>query len=198
MPRATSRRNSSGNHRCAFREDGERCRRIGFGNPPLCRAHAILLELELERRDPMREILSDLDRRLQKILGRDESPTVGVVADFFSRWLAQIAARRSAGAPMPRVHSVRERTADGGYRDIPITEPWFRQPPPPPVVDLKADAARRARKVLGFKQDQILTRDLVKARQRKLAMRHHPDRGGSAEAMAKVNRAADDLLATLP
>jgi len=164
-----------------------------------------MLELELERRDPMREIIEEMDRRFGRIVGRGDNVTavtMGAVADYFSRWLAQVAVRRSAtaqGGPMPRVHSVRERTADGGYRDIPIAEPWFRQPPPPPIVDAKVAAARRARKILGFAEGLVLTRKLVKARQRELAKCCHPDRrGGSTEAMAKVNQAADDLLAMLP
>jgi hypothetical protein len=39
------------------------------------------------------------------------------------------------------------------------------------------------------------TKDQVEDAYRRLAMRHHPDRGGDASEMARINRARDQLLA---
>lgn len=54
------------------------------------------------------------------------------------------------------------------------------------------------RVVLGFKPDEKITADQVRDRKRDLAKKHHPDLpGGSVEKMAKINAAADELLASL-
>ena len=44
--------------------------------------------------------------------------------------------------------------------------------------------------ILGL--DPNATADQVKDAQRRLAFQHHPDRGGSTELMARINRAADE------
>jgi len=48
-------------------------------------------------------------------------------------------------------------------------------------------------KVFGIKQDEIADKDLIKKTYRQLAIRNHPDRGGSTQAMQDVN----DAFATL-
>lgn len=50
------------------------------------------------------------------------------------------------------------------------------------------------REVLGFPADQAVTAADVKAKQRELARRHHPDAGGTEAAMAEINDAADRAL----
>lgn len=76
--------------------------------------------------------------------------------------------------------------------------------PGPPIVDPeiaakieRAKALGRARAVLGFTKDHILTVAIVKTRHRELARRHHPDAGGSTEKMQKINGAADLLVQSL-
>lgn len=58
----------------------------------------------------------------------------------------------------------------------------------------KAGEISRARRVLGFTAKEPVTREQVKARQRELARKHHPDRGGSVERMQQINWAVDILL----
>lgn len=48
--------------------------------------------------------------------------------------------------------------------------------------------------ILGFGPNDVLTKDIIKARQRFLAAEYHPDKGGSTEAMQRVNDAAEELL----
>jgi hypothetical protein len=175
-----------------------------------------ILELEIEDGSPLRSFIDNLDRRFQRAAGGDE--VMAAAAELFSTIMAG-AARRGQGDPVPRVHGVRERAPRQGVRFSPFEpfseftpftpfsgeqEPWFRpqkpppRSPPPQQPPQAAPAIAAARKVLGFGPREPLTRPIVKARQRELARTHHPDAGGSNEAMAKVNRAADDLLAQLP
>lgn len=51
------------------------------------------------------------------------------------------------------------------------------------------------RTVLGL--DGAVTTEQVRAKQRELALRHHPDRGGDAARMAEINDAADRALREL-
>jgi hypothetical protein len=53
------------------------------------------------------------------------------------------------------------------------------------------------REILGIRPDQVVTPELIRARQRELARLHHPDAGGSSERMAEINAAADDGLLEL-
>jgi hypothetical protein len=62
----------------------------------------------------------------------------------------------------------------------------------------KADPLAEAREVLGFDEDEELTRRDVSRRKRELAFDANPDRGGSLEKMKKINNAADVLLASIP
>lgn len=50
------------------------------------------------------------------------------------------------------------------------------------------------RVVLGFKSTDKLTVEMVKNRRRELAKILHPDKGGSDEAMQRMNTAADKLM----
>jgi len=60
-----------------------------------------------------------------------------------------------------------------GFTALPAPEHWFQ------ILEVPATA----------------TRAEIEAAHRRLAMKHHPDRGGTAEQMAKINIARDDGLA---
>ncbi|RYF07984.1 MAG: J domain-containing protein [Comamonadaceae bacterium] len=63
---------------------------------------------------------------------------------------------------------------------------------PAPIV---AGMHRPWREVLEFfDAPRNLTADDVRARYRRLAAQHHPDRGGSRDRMAEINRARDEAL----
>ena len=68
-----------------------------------------------------------------------------------------------------------------------------RQPQQPPQIDELELQRRRARQTLGFGAEPR-TAEMVKQRRRELAKQHHPDAGGSAASMARINDAADLLL----
>lgn len=65
-----------------------------------------------------------------------------------------------------------------------------RRPPEP----LKRENPRQ---VLGFGAADRLTIEIVKKRQREFAKIVHPDRGGSTEAMQRINCAAAELIKEL-
>lgn len=87
-----------------------------------------------------------------------------------------------------------------------------RVPPPPPTNGTGHARARRpatptpvatrdlladARATLHFGPAEKISKDAVKRRRKELAAMCHPDRGGSDEAMRKINAAADALLGGL-
>jgi hypothetical protein len=93
------------------------------------------------------------------------------------------------------------------YRIANAVDPRVQpKPPPRPKKQKKANGVSApnshaveidARTVLHFGPTEKLTSELIKKRRKVLATMCHPDRGGSAEAMAKVNAAADVLLKNL-
>lgn len=50
------------------------------------------------------------------------------------------------------------------------------------------------REILGLAPGAAVTADLVQAAHRKLAIANHPDKGGSADAMSRINAARDRAL----
>jgi hypothetical protein len=65
------------------------------------------------------------------------------------------------------------------------------QPPP------RNNPLPAARAILHFGPAEKLTTEVIKKRRKKLAEMCHPDRGGSDEAMRRINAAADVLLGSL-
>lgn len=159
--------------RCAFKDGQRRCSRNGFGNPPLCRSHAIQVSLDgknvaFPEESPLFGLLDMADR----MFSTSNNETVQQVRNIFGEFLAGTANSSNARqVPPPR-------------------EP--RTPPPP------ASAAEDPRVVLMFEPGEQLTVERVKARKRELASLCHPDKqGGSIRAMKRVNEAADTLLKSL-
>lgn len=160
----------------------------------------MVIENELEDDDPLTLLFEKLDRILSRKM-RDGPVSDGVrlaterfvrqveddirVEDVFRRAVA------SAAAGYAYRHFARQAKRHGR-----------RPPPPPPFNPFRApDAALiRARDILGFSPNEPLTREQVQRRRRELARRYHPDRGGGAQANARmvaINEAADTLLQTL-
>jgi len=159
--------------RCAFKDEGRRCSRNGFGNPPLCRPHAIQVNLDGKRVEfPEESPLFGLLDAADRMFSSSGNETVQQVRNIFGEFLAN-AANQGRIPPPPRAQ-----------------EP--RRPDPPPSV------AENPRVVLGFEPGEGLTAARVKGRQRDLALLFHPDKeGGSVAAMKRVNEAATELLKCL-
>jgi hypothetical protein len=66
-----------------------------------------------------------------------------------------------------------------------------------PQPDPRAAERIAARQAMGFSPSDVLSEDVIKTRQKKLARKHHPDMGGSVDRMAAINAAADVLIASL-
>ena len=167
--------------RCTFRDGSRRCVRNGYGDPPLCRAHAVYAIVEGEEIDGSESPLPDILDFADRIMSRSQDELVKGVRDFLGDMLAD-----TANPPRSRP---RQR-ARPRPEPPPPREPPPPPPPPPPIDEDPRD-------VLGFAPTLNLTKELVKKRQRELARLYHPDQGGSLKAMQRVNDAAEKLLAML-
>lgn len=144
-----------------------------MGDPPLCMEHSGLFEM---LGDGAPESIGELAGRVLDM---------PVVQDMFDRF---------AG----RVESFFQRDAKYHYLDQHIPPPQPRQARTQrPASAPAAPKRENPRVVLGFGSQVKLTTDMVKQRRRELATLWHPDRGGSTEALQKVNEAADALLKQL-
>lgn len=181
--------------RCTFKEHGRRCPRDGDGDPPLCRPHMLALAEATRPRSPVDVLTSALG---DFMAGRriNAHATIGAAETLYQQWAAGLGGDYrpdvGEGASEHNVHRAREprNTAASG---TPWWAPGDRTPPPAPP-DPGVLAALRARQVLGFTAKEPLTPEMIRDRRRRLALRHHPDRGGSEAKMATVNDAADVLL----
>jgi hypothetical protein len=134
--------------------------------------HRLALSQGLDLGDPLGQLVDQADRWLKSREGRDT--VANVAGTLFDRVLDRISIpRRQQLPPGPR----RPRAA-----------------PPPP----KPDPVQAARVLLHFGPDEPLTREKIKRNQKAVASLCHPDKGGSVEAMQRVNQAADILCNTLP
>lgn len=193
--------------RCSYVDGDKRCRRNGFGNPPICRQHAAMLAagLEAPAGDPLVDLLGDGDRWTS----RQRDPLIAAAAGIVGVVLSGILTGRyqqprdpfpfgplgpQVGAVFGANHPFSRAAAgtpppNGGRRHPRPPPPRPSDPPPP-------DPIQRAREVLNFEPAEPLTRELINARRRALATLYHPDRqGGSTTAMQRINQAADLLLA---
>lgn len=153
--------------RCVYAEGRRRCRRNGSGEPVLCRAHRLVVIGGLEAGGGAARVVE----RVERAAARDPlwSTILDVADEIIGRPRAQ-----PAPAPPP------------GPQNRPRTAPPRPPPPTPPKED--------PRTVLGFPLGSRPTREAIKTRQRQLAKILHPDAGGSDEAVARVNNAAEALL----
>src|SRR5262245_36008462 len=178
--RTTPQRRST---RCTYREGSRRCPYDGDGAPVLCRPHRIALAEASRPKSPMETLVGSLSDLLS---GRssDTDAAVAAAAGLFDQWWS------GWNATPPFAGSPRYSRSPGASRSR-------AQPREPSPEDAERISIRMARHVMGFSHDEPLTEAAIKERKRQLAKRHHPDRGGSDEMMARVNDAADILLASM-
>ena len=171
--------------RCAWlTRSGRPCTKAGIGNPPLCRTHRVQAEGGIE--EDLAEGFTDgiVDRVLDHPTARGAFDRI---AGSFDR-VAQVIDDLSMGR-VPWRKTQEEvpppRPQNGGPR----------RPPPPPSPRLNGLAT--AYTILGFAPGTKVTAEAVKERRKELAKLFHPDRGGSTEAMQRVNAAVERVLASL-
>jgi hypothetical protein len=165
------------------------CDRPGLGDPPLCRAHFEQAHYGpgLDDEDPVMDVFDRLFEhpRVQQWVGTLGDRLEALLADKLERrkqefYVGPHNGYRSEWPPPPP-----------GGRPRSAPRPGAPPPPPPPAPRPSVDEARV---VLGFPPTGALTVAQVKKRQRELAAIVHPDKGGSEEAMTRVNAAADLLI----
>lgn len=189
--------------RCSYTEGGRRCARNASAgtNPPLCATCQIAVQ-ELarasQRTPPQR--LADLigDFLAGKPINQEDA--LGVARDMFVEW-------GGIGAEYRPPINAHGRTAHGRtapfvpFGGWPFQGPNGAEPAQRPPVDpqeaARQEEIRRSREVFGFTAKEPLNEVMIKDRRNQLALKNHPDRGGSVDMMTRINVAADVLLASL-
>lgn len=183
--------------------------RDGTGNPPLCRAHRVILssaaQAPARRGSELGQKIGDLFHTF--LSGNKITPDhLAAVAEEATWAIGGHMAPGYFPEIDPRGHSRFDPPA--GFRPPPGWDPNAdprggrrATPPPPPEPEIDPEietARRRARQVLGWSPSSKVTEDEVRAKRKELARRYHPDRkGGSLEKMKLVNEACDILVAEL-
>jgi hypothetical protein len=147
--------------------------RNGWGDPPLCRMHALVVDFSVDLDDPVGSLIEHADRFL--------AGQRGTLVQTFAQTLGQIL------NPQRQAPSV-----DSGHKSGHSGQNTGTKPPPTP-----APVKESPRDVLGFSASAKLTKTMVKERQRTLAKLWHPDANGSTKAMQRLNAATAELLKNL-
>lgn len=169
--------------RCVFGDGTYRCTKRGIGNPPLCREH---YELVADASEPTEatETVDFWDELLDRVL--DHPYVQSKVAEVLQ--ILKDPARNSPHYQGPGQAYAAEAPPRPRARYQAAT------PPPPPNRSLSAG---QAREILHFSPTEPLTCEKVRKRQRQLARLAHPDVGGSADAMRRINDASTCLISQL-
>lgn len=183
--------------RCAYREGRQQCRRIGYGNPPLCDPHRALIEDQANAPS----LAASLGTIVGKFIRGEPITKDDLRGAFVDGMRGGVRRHDDPRADDPR--AAREPVGDGfdwAYEQLKRRQ--AQQQAEAAAAAARAAAAlettKKAIRELGFKPNQTLTIEMVNKRRRELARKHHPDRpGGSVEKMQKVNAAADHLVAVL-
>lgn len=156
--------------RCSWlNSNGSPCRRLGVGNPPLCDQHEAAAGAT-GGFDPQEFVENPIHAVRDAFL---EHPKI---QGFFDK----------LGNILDSGVEYIDRASKG---NVPRARAQRPQPPQAKGPD--------PRQVLNFGPHEHLTVAVIKERKKLLARLYHPDLKGSAEAMARVNAAADRLLASL-
>lgn len=200
---------------CCYSENGRRCRRSATGNPPLCNPHTIAAAEQLRERarrgapdQPLGEGIYNLADRLlnrRKVSRKVLEEAAVDVMGWWDRIQTPVTPPPGQGASPgepPRrptweeVAARAKRVAEEAARRAEQAR-QRRAPPVDPREHEERVARARARHTLGFTLEEEITADKLKQRQRELAKRHHPDRGGSVAKMQEINAAVDALAKSL-
>ncbi len=180
--------------------------RNGTGSPVLCNPHRVALESQVQRdsRAPVKragEALGDLigDFLGGKPLDPDKAAAAldGMFGDLGGIFKGYSPDLKGAAA------KVRGFTFQGGTG--PAGSPFGaafhgfggqqqQQQPPPGPPGVSREEAIEACRELGLGSPDSVTIEEVNQARKKLARKHHPDRGGSTEKMGRINNAADVVL----
>lgn len=185
--------------RCVILEDGRQCRRNGTGKPALCARHAEvyrqmpasspiaqIFDAVWNGRRPAKQTIAEAARQVaEKIIGRPLTD-----AEFQSYQGGGFHVFEAEVRSGPASSSSSRSSGSSGSR-------WGAPDPDARAKEQaeleKARRIGRARRTLGFTAKESITPEQLKERYRKLARKHHPDRGGSVERMQEINAAMEIL-----
>lgn len=152
--------------RCVYPvKGGKQCASPGKGTPPLCPKHKKLYV------EPINPFFAGLVNALL-----DQPVTKAIVS--------------KVDGVLNKATNAFNKIAEGDFSEL---NSLLRKGAKP-TVEYGGATQEDPRTVLGFKMGEPITKAKIKERQRELAKLFHPDKGGSDEAMQRVNAAADILL----
>lgn len=206
MPASQPQRRQRASQQCSFRGENGRCRRNQVVGG-LCGLHASAASSPDIH--PLASIINDLlngspieSSTLEDIAARAVSSVVGrpVTAAELREQIknggieidweeARVKASDAYSRVSSRVYPSRLSPEDRARRDAERQQQKQRDQ----QTRKKASDISKARRILGFTAKEPVTRQMVKDRQRELARKHHPDRGGNVSRMQDINWAVDIL-----
>jgi hypothetical protein len=145
-------------------------------------------------------MIEEDDTEAEAEADRHVDPHVAQILDQLAGHPAVQRGVEHLGGFLDRIAGAFDRAINRGFGPMgDATQPRRPQAPPPPPPRQKPDYQRVARQLLGIPPNTPLTKELIQVRRRACAKLYHPDNHGtgSTEQMARVNRAADILLASL-
>jgi hypothetical protein len=178
---------------CCYIEGARRCRKSGTGDPALCNAHRVLLADAARQGAKPRgaRAVGDGIYNLVDRLVSGKKVTRKVAKDAFDDAREILDELKNSGWKIPDLPF--PGNGANGHTN------GRRRPDPEAARRAeKQRAIARARQSLGFGPQDPLSEAAIKARQRELAKKYHPDRaGGSLAKMQEINAAVDVLLESL-
>lgn len=181
--------------------------RNATGASPYCRAHEVVMQSEIAKAESKGSLADIATSAIRDMFAGRKIDSNKVAQDLTE---AIWESGGSFGEFRPDVGDVdwetmfqqaRERVhaARGAYQQHRQQGSGQRQRPPSedPEHVQRMRAVQAARATLGFGPRDAITKEILKARHRELAKRHHPDRGGSLERMKIINSAVDLIAGTL-
>lgn len=181
--------------KCTYLVRGRVCGKKADGNPPLCDDHYDELHGPDTAEEMVDEFLDDVldSPQVQGVFGR--------VSGFIDKFSYLVDRAATPKTPKERREAVRDafqatRAAAGRVADSARPAPAGKpKPTPRPPLPKRPAPGEDPMVVLGFAAGTALTVEGIKIRYKALAQIYHSDKGGSDEAMKRLNNARDALLA---
>lgn len=194
--------------KCEFKEGRKRCTRDGVGAPALCDQHRAALD-QLGWQLPRPGIGEQIGGIFDQILhgqapssGQFEAIAADIAGSLLGRKVTVEEVRKTRSGDYSQMKAyldaLRTRAAQMPQNGSNGQMPHAFDPERQAKIEYMKSLGR-ARAVMGFTKDDILTEQILKTRHRELARQHHPDRAGpeSTVKMQRINQAMELLEKSL-
>jgi len=168
----------------------------------MCRSHAFEVLASNEGDGPVPDWVHFGIDMLDRQMSQSGDSLVSSIRERLGGFISDLAndseARENATAYASRAAAeAQAKWQQRKQRQEEAKQGYAQAPPPPRQPPQSGPNKEDPRVILGFPVGSAPSKDEIKARQRDLAQFFHPDKGGSVEAMQKVNAAAAQLIGSL-